>query len=412
MADGASGQNSQVLDSHATFDSFPRVFAGQTGVTQYYRLTPYDWAGNVGTASAWTPGTPITFGEGGATIQDKFDTYGSSALTPLGSLYWLSLAKVGPSESWTLSPTNLATWVSTPVEGAKAIRLVSNSPGLVTYIALAKAMNLTQEGRFTNDDYLVIQTNIANYENQQVTIIFYNSGVYPSGSGYQRTFGTTVDFGSPFVAKRSEFTPYGPSPNWATLAGIQIHVTNSSMTNLDMTLDDIRIVKADPDDATAYNDTGRAWDYAISNDWDWSKWHIYAGARTSEPNKPFSLGQVHHAAYPDRWYLAHKPAGLNVVSGTIQAGIFHKENGTNGLAFLHQGGCRRAVDDIRRRNGQRGRHGEAGQVGRWDAHRVGQRQLPLHLRRRRTDRPNHLGRCGFLRLRQRWWPDQGLRLDR
>ncbi|MCL4301141.1 MAG: hypothetical protein KJ077_35745 [Anaerolineae bacterium] len=331
VADGSAGEGATTLDTHATFESFPRIFAGETGVTTYYRLTPYDWAGNVGTASDWTPGTPITFGDGGAIIQDKFDTYGGSTLAPLDSLYWLSLAKVEQSESWVL---NSATWVSTNIsEGAKGIRVVS-VPGLPYLVSLAKSMNLSQEGRFTNDDYLVIQTNIANYGWQKVTVTLYNSGSYPGGSGYRRTFDTTVDFGSPFVVKRSEFVAYGASPNWATIAGIQFYVEHQSGSVLDMTLDDIRIVKADPDNAAAYNDTGKAWDYAISTDvYDASEWHIYAGNRTGEPGKPFGFGQVNHSTSPDHWYLAHKPVDTNVVSGTIQAGLFHKENGQNGLAF-------------------------------------------------------------------------------
>ncbi|MBE7553772.1 MAG: hypothetical protein HS126_22125 [Anaerolineales bacterium] len=335
MAAGSAGQGATTVDIHATFDSFPRVFAGETGVTTYYRLTPVDWAGNVGTPTAWTPGTPIIFGDGGATIQDKFDTYGGTALTPIDSLYWLSLAKVEQSESWMLSPSNKATWVSTPLEGAKAVRVQSNDPGLATSLQIAKAMNLAQEGRFTNDDYLVIQTRITDFGVQKVTIVFYNSGIYPAGSGYRRTFDTTVDFGSPFVAKRSEFVAYGPSPNWATIAGMQIYVENWSIQNLDMILDDIRIVKADPEDASKYNDTGLAWDYAVSTDtWDKGEWHIYPGNRTGEPYKPFSFGQVNSAyGTPDHWYLAHKPMGTEVVTGTIQAGLYHKENGTNGLAF-------------------------------------------------------------------------------
>jgi hypothetical protein len=339
-AAGSAGQGATTVDGHATFDSFPRVFAGETGVTTYYRLTPVDWAGNVGTASAWTPGTPITFGDGGATIQDKFDTYGGTALTPIDSLYWLSLAKVEQSESgWTLSPSNLVTWVSTPVEGAKAIRLVSNSPGLTSGVLLTKAMNLTQEGRFTNDDYIVIQNPTASYGNQWITIAFYNAS-YPTGSGYKCTIkiygGGDADMGFPIALKRSQFVSYGASPNWATIQGVQIYVENFDLyTNLDMTLDDIRIVKADPEDSTKYNDTGLAWDYAKSTDvWGEGEWHIYPGNRTGEPYKPFSFGQVNHSTTPDRWYLAHKPMGTDVVTGTIQAGIFHKENGTNGLAFF------------------------------------------------------------------------------
>ncbi|GIK40230.1 MAG: hypothetical protein BroJett011_40630 [Chloroflexota bacterium] len=337
-AAGSAGQGATTVDARATFDSFPRVFAGETGVTIYYRLTPVDWAGNVGTPTAWTPGTPLTFGDGGATIQDKFDTYGGTALTPIDSLYWLQLAKVEQAESWTFSPANKASWVSTDLaEGTKAIRVLSSDPGLGTTLRLVKAMNLTQEGRFTNDDYLVIQNRLADIGYQKVTITFYNTTGYPNGSGYQRTFDTTVDFGSPFVAKRSEFAAYGASPSWATIAGMEIFIENFDlMGGLDMTVDDIRIVKADPEDVAAYNDTGLAWDYARSSDDTYGcwEWHIYPGNRTGEPFKPFSFGQVNTAyGTPDQWYLAHKPIGTDVVVGTIQAGIFHKENGQGGLAF-------------------------------------------------------------------------------
>lgn len=335
VSDFPNGSSPTIADDHALYPSFPHVVAQAPGTTKYYSLIPVDWAGNQGPASAWLPAYSFTL-DGAPNIQDKFDTYGGTALTPIDSLYWLSLAKVEQAESWTLSPGTLATWVSTNlIEGSKAIRLVSNSPGLATYIQLAKAMNLTQEGRFTNDDYLVIQTRIADMGNQKVTIIFYNTTGFPGGSGYKRTFDTTVDFPSPFVAKRSAFQAYGASPNWATIAGIQIYVENVGMQNLDLTLDDIRIVKADPEDATKYNDTGLAWDYTKNSDiYGDGEWHIYPGNRTGEPYKPFSFGQVNMAyGTPDHWYLAHKPMGTDVVVGTIQAGIFHKENGQNGLAF-------------------------------------------------------------------------------
>jgi hypothetical protein len=97
--------------------------------------------------------------------------------------------------------------------------------------------------------------------------------------------------------------------------------------------DSLRISKADPDNADAYNDTGRSWDFGAATGSDVGEWHIYEGNRSGEPGKPFSLGQIKTVTTPAVWYAAYKPlATTNIVSGTIQAGLYLK--GSNGQAAL------------------------------------------------------------------------------
>jgi len=55
-ADDAGGTNATTLDATALYGSFPRVLSQALGTTKYYRLTPYDLAGNAGTPTAWTAG--------------------------------------------------------------------------------------------------------------------------------------------------------------------------------------------------------------------------------------------------------------------------------------------------------------------------------------------------------------------
>lgn len=325
-AEDSSGTGATTLDSQALYSSFPRVLSQVTGLTKYYRLTPYDWAGNVGTPSEWTAATPLPEG---ATVQDKFDGYGGQILTPVESLYWLGIYDFEAVAGWTTHPPYADFTTSFYKDGRKGAALTGGVP-LENW---AINWDLAQDGRFGDDDYVVLSYQV-DTANMGLAILF-------SSSSLSNQFGYVEDLqaGSGKVAggqyevkvKKSDFGVIAGSPTWASITGVQL----ISMSGL-LYVDDFRIVKADPDNLDDYNDTGRAWDKAVSTGSDLGQWHIYPGNRSGEPGKPFAYGQIKTAASPDRWYLSHKPVDTDIAVGTIQAGLFHKENGKSGLAFFVQ----------------------------------------------------------------------------
>jgi microcystin-dependent protein len=356
-ADGSSGTGATTLDSQALYSSFPRVLSQVTGVTKYYRLTPYDWAGNAGTPSAWTAATPLLEG---ATVQDKFDGYGGSNLSPLETLYWLQALtgdeplNPGGSQNWidfgftgTLSQVSL-------VQGAKGVKCTprSSNPGqgqIIFAYQWASAIDLSGEQRFNDDDYLVVTLYVSSnlLGRLPAAAVVGNIGFATSGYGQRIDYylstppagGWQLNTGYNHIfIKKSTAANYGTF-DWAHVVyfSVSVGVDGYPLQAGDYVIvDDIRMVKADPDDSATYNDTGLAWDQAVSTGSETGTWHVYAGNVVSEPAKPFSYGQIKTSASPDRWYLSHKPVGLEIAVGAIQAGLFHKENGKSGLAFFAQ----------------------------------------------------------------------------
>jgi hypothetical protein len=319
MADNGAGLNATILDAHALASAFPMVLFQAEGVSKYFRLTPYDWVLGVSRSASESP-----------TYQDKFDGYGGLVSSPLESLYWLRVTEFSYLESW--AAELYTSYDSTHgVDGHGGMRI---APGGITgWIAKEVSLDFSQEGRFTDDDYvsiaLFVSGNPANLNTVEID--------FASDSGFQHNYGKNMASGLAtgwnFVkVKKSEFGVLG-SPDWSSIVRIRALVTLKNPDATYVTFDDWRVVKADPDDPTTSNDTGSAWDYAASTGTDKGEWHIYEGQRDSEPGKPFSYGQIKHVASPTQWYASYKPT-LNIVTGTIQTGVFHRENGKSGLAFF------------------------------------------------------------------------------
>lgn len=361
-ADGSGGEGATTLDSHALYASFPRVFSQTTGITKYFRLTPYDWAGNEGTPTAWTAATPAVEG---ATVQDKFDGYGGAVTTSnLESLYWLKVLAMDEPINTTAGTVN-DTWtdfhsgadlaqVAPLAEGAKAIQMKQPVAGgdIVPYYYYGTPIDLSAEQRFTDTDYVLVVFSMpqATYDNWPAgsprgSIRFADSSLHHANLPLIKAGDTWDDpdvqgvvAGLNFLKfRKDQLYNVHPDIDWSDIGYVEFNLSMPAAAGgYSVTVDDLRIVKADPDDAETYSDTGPAWDQAASTGTDFGQWHIYPGNRTSEPAKPFAYGQIKTAASPDRWYASYKPLLSIGAIGTIQAGLFHKENGKSGLAFFAQ----------------------------------------------------------------------------
>lgn len=274
-------------------------------------------------------------------VQDKFDGYGGDAITDLESLFWLSINSFENLSEWGDTDFGLQEGVLSldntyHVEREGAVRMtakVFEGAGHMQY-DFPSTVDFTNEGRFSNDDYLVLHI-YTGKAGMNVTISFVPDSF--STNYYSETVTVTNAGHNVIAIKRSDFTVTG-TPAWSNINHMWIGTTSfsaSSPVAADdfQVYDDLRIVKADPDDPTDYNDTGNDWDKSADTGSDFGEWHIYSGNRTGEPSKPFSYGQIKTDASPTVYYLSHKPISTtNIVSGTIQAGLYTK--GSNGLAGL------------------------------------------------------------------------------
>lgn len=330
QADSNTGTNTVELGQMGKSD-FPRLIQCPQGTTKYYRARAVDFADNASAWTDWQIGFAIITGIG-QTIQDKFDTYGGVLSSSIESLYWLAVSTFETGENWT-AVSGLTVAQTAPInEGAVSLSLDCNA-GSVCRTYLAKSLNLSDENRFTNDDYVSVALNISdNFGAGNFYLVFANSVTMENYYSYQLANPTAGRYH--LKIKKSEFVASG-SPNWATITHVFISITNVATNHTIVDVDDLRIVKADPDDPDNINDTGRSWDYAASTGENTGEWHIYEGNRTSEPKKPYSFGQVLTSESSTVYYLAHKPMGAtNIVSGTVQVGIQLKSNGVAGFTFF------------------------------------------------------------------------------
>lgn len=326
MADDDSGTNATSLGYFYLAD-FPYLNIFSKGTIKYYRIRSIDWAGN---ASDWTAWDQAVAGQ--SEVQDKFDNYGGDQITDLESLYWLKIADFDTDENWTETLGTLSSDTTEYREGDRAVKIIVELFDTQYYseVSLSQAMDLSSDGRFGDNDYVVIPIYTSAIGTHQIGIAF--RGPASAQFSYSYTF-TSVGWNY-IKVKKSDFTENN-SPDWADIDDIYLIYYGEDPSDY-VIFDDWRIVKADPDDATDYNDTGQSWDKAANTGTDVGEWHVYPGNRTGEPNKSYSYGQIKTAASPSTWYLSHKPLeNTDIYTGQIQAGLYLKEDdGLAGLAFF------------------------------------------------------------------------------
>ena len=294
----------------------------------YFGIKAVGYSGT-GSAVVWTAQPYL---EHEPTVKDNFDGYGWLTTSPLNSLYWLKIADFDTIDGWVNQSGSAITLSSTyKIEGNYSC-YVQQSFQILKY--LTSAIDFTAEQRFTDDDYMIMSVYMvsAPTADRYITLRIRGGTSHSSYTDQYRYRWSTNDMAAGWnylKAKRSDFTiEAGAASGWASI--LQYDITNGYLTTssgTDIYIDDLRIVKADPDDATTYNDTGGVWNFATTSGS--THWHIYPGNRSGEPVKPFTLGNINEES---KWQIA-TVNGANIYTGTVQCGMYRKTSGYTALHF-------------------------------------------------------------------------------
>jgi hypothetical protein len=266
---------------------------------------------------AWIPMTISTF-------SDDFSVYGGSTISALEKLNWLKIGTMESNETWADGSFSFSN--NFVIEGLTSILGDAHDLGASHYymtLKFTKSIDLSSEGRFTDNDYVLLVFHSDRTLTNGLSFIFASTG-FEMDNSFQTIYVLPINAGYNFIKiLKSEFSITG-TPSWATIE--RIYITSQVETSDFIPyFDDLRIVKADPDDATTFNDTGRAWDFPAG------VWHIYDGNRPGEPSKKFSLGQIESGGAD---ICLAMPPLAQVTNGKMSAGVYIKgANSRAGLAF-------------------------------------------------------------------------------
>lgn len=288
------------------------------------------------------------------TIHDEFAGYGGFDVEQSGSdaLAWLQLHTFtqqpatggAKGENWLAGevPSGGALTILNsyypkpgevlPVEGLSSFRLdVSfDNESSVHYAAATNSysapLDLTADGRFGNDDYICIAVHVAaqGHVIDTLEIRLYSDlgGNKYYGAVLASNYTATAHW-SFFAVKKSAFTAVN-APDWASIAYIRVMAardTNGAAEHTLVTWDDLRIVKADPTDASTFNDTYDQW-YFFDG-----VWHIYQDVS----NVPYAMGQVYEEV-PGTRCVAVKRGNYNI-EHSFAAGVQLRGPGLAGIVW-------------------------------------------------------------------------------
>jgi hypothetical protein len=246
----------------------------------------------------------------GDTIRDNFDTYGGDEVAQggNGALYWLSLIEgEGDADEVFNDPAHGHIDGHSVVQGETAAYL----DRYTNDIYKVGVFDLTQESRFTVDDFLVFSVYVQNTTPRAIAVEFVDGhGAFAGWNGTASVAGWHY-----YAIKRSDLST-GGSFDWTDVVQIRCKAYGSSN---EIWFDDVRIVKADPTNSSTYNDTGAAWYFSGG------AWHIYQDV----PSVPFALGQIDTTVPGTRetaWLQ-----GEYTISNHVAAGVYLREEGKAGL---------------------------------------------------------------------------------
>lgn len=243
-------------------------------------------------------------------MEDDFEDY--------EAWHWLKVADFETDETWSEAS---GTWTADTVhyvEGSQGWKgIVSNEIAMSCQFV---SLDLEIEGRFTDDDF--------------VYVAFYT----PDTPGptkitsirirFQTSTGNSYDFSKDYDSLsagwnylkwlKSDAGEVG-SPDWSniTLICVLFYCLYGSSEG---TFDDLRIVRADPDDATKGNDTGDVWDFMLD------RWHIYELDSTDK-----TLGCLDNTAGLEQVALIYEEPPTNIkFLAQVRA---KRDDGEVGLVF-------------------------------------------------------------------------------
>jgi len=301
------------------------------GTEAYFAISAIDWAGNESAKCSWTLGQSLRENA----LQDDFATYGGDEVAQVASLglWWLKVADFEEDETWVGS-------YSSP----DVVHYVAGTQGLLfdgmpassfvfAYLEYSPTKDYSADLRFTDDDFIYITVYIssvpANYAYMGIQI-------RTSSANYFHKYWIKDDWSvgwNYWKIKKSDMGVIG-SPDWSVIDRLAVMVStgDNGADPFEITVDDWRIVKADPDDAAVGNDTGEAWDFSGG------EWHVY-GPSEAGVDVPYSLGQIKDAGGSTEYVAAYTSKEFNSAGdgfryiGRVRA---FKADGKAGLAWSIQ----------------------------------------------------------------------------
>lgn len=193
-------------------------------------------------------------------LSDNFDSYEGSR--------WFPVADFESDETWTTTSGSGGTDSTYNVEGDQGYYLSISTVQPAGAAHRVVALDLENDGRFTDNDYVVFSMNIQNVSDLNSAGIYFQD---EDGDDFQAYIpAASLSEGRNFVAvKKSDFSEIG-TPDWSTIVKIGIVVfRNTSAATIIARFDYIRVEKADPDSATEPNATGNQWNF-VPNEATWT----------------------------------------------------------------------------------------------------------------------------------------------
>jgi len=186
----------------------------------------------------------------GALLDDDFGSYQANL--------WLPIAQMESDEGWDYSSPNAGPQTSTYVEGDQARQLTfdSTSQFYDQWYEDGRVLDLSNDGRFTDDDYICI----AFWADTHIEDIRIE---YRDGGDFFYYEWSSLSAGWNYVCvKRDDLLSSG-SPSWGHIDSLNYNGTLAGWygSNEYLIADYWRVEKADPDDATCPNATGDVWDF-------------------------------------------------------------------------------------------------------------------------------------------------------
>jgi microcystin-dependent protein len=286
----------------------------------YYRMRTVSWSGKVSSYTTYLPAVSRSSAKG--PINDRFDGYTRPDTSGLAGLYGLPIEGFEVLSDWQSTggvfTLSLDSTVGHYVEGAAGLKIYALTPdsdGIFKNVSL----DLSQEQRFTDDDFMTIAVYTPNASRVRGMAVQFCT---TANDLYSFPFDILSNGMSLVKLKKSEVQEFG-SPDWSNITRITIGTTLLSEGYV--VVDGLRIAKADPDNPDTYNETGETWDFSPEPG-DGAEWHVIHGDRDGEPaGVDDSLAQFLEEASPTNWQFAiHTKSnvdyGLGVV-GTFLKGI-------------------------------------------------------------------------------------------
>jgi hypothetical protein len=251
-----------MADVPETVDSIESLFSFNIGTL--YGLT-YDARDIIGFIPRW---------------EDNFEGYDS---------YWRKVADFEDDEAWV--GANVADDGVIYVEATEGRR---HTPFVGSTDDLAVSLDLSVEGRFTDDDYVCIAYYVAQ-NTCPPGIVFHIRLRTDAGNYYYKNLPVTVGWHFERVTKGN--MDVMNAPNWANITSLYV-LTDTLMTPFCfiVTVDDWRVAKADPNDASTYNETGVRWDFPDG------EWHIYS---EDDDLTRITLGQIDVETGVEKFAVRH-----------------------------------------------------------------------------------------------------------